>query len=303
MATYPAHGLHLQQRHPNRWLLLAIVAAAALAGVGAWALVDHYTGGTTKATTGSATLASTGVANKYIAALDKLDPSALTPIVAKSAVSIDWAYGSSTFHGAKTLKGNWAGVFAPEVSGDNHWRGSLRAATPKWAAVTWRWRGSTNPLTYEPFKMNGLSILDIENGKIVRETYYWDVPGRNPGDAGTVGRKYATALAAHQFGWGRTLRSLYGRDAIESSVGVAPSTQNVDNLIWGRWAMPSFMPLHASLCCAGPSFRLDNGKMRASWAVVNWVAKDASPGGGKVSGLSILQLNRQGKIIRETMYY
>jgi hypothetical protein len=300
MATYPTHGVHLRQRHPNRWLLLAIVVVAALVGAGAWALVNHYTGGSTETTTPQLTLTSSGVANKYIAALDKLQPSALTPILAKNAVSIDWAYERSPFHSAKTLEGNWAGVFA--ASAPAHWRGSLRAAAPTWAAVTWRWRGSTNPFTFKPFAMNGLSILNIKNGKIVRETYYYDVPGRNPGIAGTVGRKFATALAAHQFGWGRTLRSLYSKDAIESSVGVAPSTQNVDNLIWGRWAMPSFMPLHASLCCAGPSFRLDNGKTRLSWAVVNWVAQDASPGGGKVSGTSILQL-KNGKIIRETMYY
>jgi hypothetical protein len=301
MATYPTHGVHLRQRHPGRWLLVALVVVAALVGAGAWALVDHYPGGTNAPTTGPATLTSSGVANKYIAALERLQPSALTPILAKNAVSFDWAYGSGPpFRSAKTLKRNWAGVIA--TSGDAHFRGSLQAAAPDWAAVTWRYRGSTNPITYEPFRMNGLSLLDIKHGKVVRETYYWDVPGRNPGIAATVGRKFATTLAADQFGWARTLRSLYSKDAIESSVGVAPSTQNVDNLIWGRWAMPSFMPLHASLCCAGPAFRLDNGKTRLSWAVVNWVAKDASPGGGKVSGVSILQLEN-GKIIRETMYY
>jgi hypothetical protein len=100
----------------------------------------------------------------------------------------------------------------------------------------------------------------------------------------------------------QTLRSLYTKNGIERSVGITPSTQNVDNLIWGRWAFPSFMPLRASLCCAGPSQRLDSGKVRPSWAVVNWVAQDGSPGGGKVSGVSILQL-KDGKIIRETMYY
>jgi hypothetical protein len=301
MATYLSRGIHLRQRYPNRWLLLAIVAVTAFVGAGAWALVDHYTAGTTEPRAGPATLTSSGVANKYIAALERLQPSALTPILAKNAVSIDWAYGSGPpFRSAKTLERNWAGVIA--TSGDAHFRGNLRAAAPNWAAVTWRFRGSTNPITYEPFRMNGLSILNIKQGKVVRETYYWDVPGRNPGIAAAVGRKFATALAAHRPGWGLTLRSLYGKDAIESSVGVAPSASNVDNLIWGRWAFPSFEPLHASLCCAGPSFRLDNGKVRLSWAVVNWVVQNASPGGGKVSGVSILQL-KNGKIIRETMYY
>ena len=302
MATYPTHGVHLWQPHLNRWLMLAIVVVAALVGAGAWALVNHYTGGTTETTTAAATGTSSDVANKYIAALDKLDPSALQPILAKNVVSIDWAYGSGPpFRSAETLERVWSGVFAS--SGDAHFRGSLRSAGPDWAAVTWRLRGSTNPVTSTPFTMNGLSILNIKNGRIIRETYYWDVPGRNPGIAATIGRKFATALSAHRQGWGLTLRSLYSKDAIESDVGVAPPpASHVNNLVWGRWAMPSFMPLHASLCCAGPSYRMDNGKTRLSWAVVNWVAQDASPGGGKVSGVSILQL-KNGKIIRETMYH
>jgi SnoaL-like protein len=279
---------------------LAIVVVAALAA-GAWAIVDHYTGGTTETTTRAATLTSTRVANTYVAALAKLQPSALTPILAANVVSVDWAYGDSgAFHSARTLERNWADVFT--ASGDAHFRGSLRAAAPDWAAVTWQLRGSTNPLTHEPFTMNGVSILNIKRGKIARETYYWDVPGRNPGIAATIGRRFATALTAHQPGWALTLRSLYSKDAIESDAGVAPSSRNVDNLIWGRFAMRSFRPLHASLSCAGPILRMDNGKTRPSWAVVNWVAQDASPGGGKVSGVSILQF-RNGKIIRETMYY
>lgn len=301
MATYPTHGIHLRQRHPNRWLLLAIVVVAALVGAGAWALVNHYAGETTGATTGSPTLASRRVANQYVVALDKLQPSALKPILATNVVSIDWAYGDSgAFHSAKTLERNWAGVFA--TSGDAHFRGSLRAAGPDWAAVTWRLRGSTNPLTNEPFTLNGLSILKIKNEKIVRETYYWDVPGRSPGVAGTIGKKFATALAAHHPGWALTLRSLYSKNATESDMGATLPAPSVKNLIWGRWAMPSFMPLHATLNCAGPTLRMDNGTTRPSWAVVNWVAQDVSPGGGKVSGVSILQL-KNGKIIHETMYY
>lgn len=303
MATYPTHGVHLRQRHPNRWLLVAIVVVAALVGAGAWALVDHYTGGTNKATTGPATVTPATVtphsvvANKYIAALEKLNPSALTPILAKNVVSTDWAYGSGPpFRSAKTLERVWAGVFAS--SGVAHFRASLRAAGPNWAAVTFRLRGSTNPVTSESFTMNGLSILNTKNGKIIRETYYWDVPGRSPGIAGLVGRQFATALAA-----GLTPRSLYTKGAIESYAGSTPAAHNGSDLIWNRWGTPSFTPLRASLQTAGPTLRLDNGKLRPSWAVVNWVANDAYPGGGKVSGVSILELNTHGKIVHETLYY
>jgi SnoaL-like domain len=304
MATYPTHGVHLRQRHPNRWLLVAIAVVAALVGAGAWALVDHYTGGTTETTTEPATLTSRGIASKYIAALERLHPYALTPILAKNAVSIDWPYGSSPFHSAKALERNWANVF--NASGDVHFRASLRAAAPNWAAVTHRTRGSTNPLTYKPFTMNGLSILDTKNGKIVRETYYYDVPGRNPGIAATVGSKYATALAAHQPGWGLTLGSLFSKNGAAevdmATYGQVTPVSGDSGLMWGRWANPSLLPADASLCCAGPSYRMDNGKMRNSWAVVKWVAQ-VYPAPGKVSGISILQLNRQGKIIRETLYY
>lgn len=41
MTTYPAHGMHLRQPHLKRWLVLGLVAAAALVGVGALAFVDH----------------------------------------------------------------------------------------------------------------------------------------------------------------------------------------------------------------------------------------------------------------------
>ena len=300
MASYPTHGLHLRHRHPNRWLLLT-VAVAAIVGAGAWALVDHYTGGTTGATTESPTLASRGIANQYIAALNRLDASALDPILNKNVVEVDWAYGDSgPFLGAAEMKAEWTDMF--RISGKTGWRGSVCCVAPSWAAVTYRWWGSTNPLTHKPFNMSGLSILEIKNGKIVRETLYWDVPGRSPGVAATTGRKFATTLAAHQPGWAATLKSLYSKDAIERDAGAVPSTRNVNNLIWGRWAMPSFTPLHASLNSAGPILRMESGTTRLSWAVVDWVAQDASPNGGKVSGVSILQF-RNDKIIRETMYH
>ena len=45
MTTYSAHRLHLRRPHPSPWLALALAAVAALVGFGAWALVDHYSGG------------------------------------------------------------------------------------------------------------------------------------------------------------------------------------------------------------------------------------------------------------------
>lgn len=45
MTTYPVHRAHLRLPHRGPWLVLAIVAVAALVGAGAWALVDHFSGG------------------------------------------------------------------------------------------------------------------------------------------------------------------------------------------------------------------------------------------------------------------
>lgn len=42
MTTYPAHGLHLRQPHLDLRLVLGLVVVAAVVGVGAWALADHY---------------------------------------------------------------------------------------------------------------------------------------------------------------------------------------------------------------------------------------------------------------------
>jgi hypothetical protein len=47
VTTYPSHRLHFGQPHPRLWLLAA-VALAALIGVGAYLLVDHYTGTSAK---------------------------------------------------------------------------------------------------------------------------------------------------------------------------------------------------------------------------------------------------------------
>ena len=44
MTTYPQHGIHAEGRH-SIVLLLAVAVVLAVVGVGAWLLVDHYTGG------------------------------------------------------------------------------------------------------------------------------------------------------------------------------------------------------------------------------------------------------------------
>jgi hypothetical protein len=221
--------------------------------------------------------------------------SRLQPILAKNEVEIDKGF-ASTWPGAATLEGNWAQVFGQ--MGDGGWRGSLCCAAPGWAAVTWTWWGSTNRLTVKPFKTNGLSILDIKKGKIVRETFYWNVPGRNAGIAPSVGRKYATALLVPAWG-ARPPSPLYSKNALRIDAAVAPSTQKVDHRIW---ANAGVTPLHASLCCAAPSQKSDNGKMARSWAAVVWEARVAGST-AKLSGVSILELNRRGKIARETLYH
>ena len=285
------------------WVVLAVMVAA----VGAASAVVANSGATSAAVTPSSpTNVARGVAEKYIAALDRLDPSGLRSILDKNVVGVDWAYGDSgAFHGAATLMQNWKGFLA--VSGEAVWRGSLCCAGPNWAAVTWRLSGSTNPLTNKPFNMKGLSIIVIKKAKIVRETVYYDLPGRSPGIAPSIARKYAAALASLK---PATISSLYSRDANQADMATGRKLANTNNAIVGNWqkVFASGGPTHwqGSLGCTGPPMRMDNGTTRRSWAVVAWAWSQAiNPSTHKpfkTNGVSILQLDKS-KIISETIYY
>jgi len=252
--------------------------------------------------TSTPTNVARSIAGKYIAALDKLETSPLLSILDPNVVDIDWADGTSPFYGASALATNWGGV----LSGA-HWRGSLWCAAPTWAAVTWRWWGSANALTSKPFSTKGLSILDIKNGKIIRETIYWNVMGRNPGVAPTVGNKYAAALGKLQ---PRAITTLYSPAAVRVDASTKLRLGNSGHGIVGGWekAFGVSAPTRwrGSLCCAGPRRRLDNGTMQASWVVVDWVwSSSTNPVTHKpveTHGVSILQIDK-GKITRETVYY
>lgn len=250
----------------------------------------------------SPTAVARGIAAKYVAALNRLDASALDPILDKNVVEVDWAYGNSgAFHGAAELKAEWADMF--RISGETGWRGSVCCAGPNWAAVTYRWWGSTNPLTNKPFSMKGLSLLEIKSGTIVRETIYWDVPGRSAGVAPAVGKQYAAALGKLQ---PQTLATLYGEHAVQVDKARNQEERDAGTIVhtWQQ-AFGDSTATHwrGSLCCAGPRMRMDNGTTRSSWAVVDWrwsqstVHKPIT-----TNGVSILTIYK-GKIVRETIYY
>ncbi len=155
--------------------------------------------------------------------------------------------------------------------------------------------------------MKGLSVLVIKKAKIVRETIYWDVPGRSPGIAPSIGRKYAAALASLK---PATISSLYSNDANQVDMATGRHLANTNNAIVGSWqkVFATGGPTHwqGSLGCAGPPMRLDNGTTRKSWAVVAWTwSQTTNPSTSKpfkTNGVSILQFEK-GKIISETIYY
>jgi hypothetical protein len=116
------------------------------------------------------------IAEEYVAALDQLDPWSQGPIFAKNAVEVDMAEGIQ-WHGDYVIAHNWADAFSDSESNTgkpSRWHGSLLGAAPSSAAVGWVWSGWDNLYTHKPFKTSGVSILEIKNGEITRESLYYN---------------------------------------------------------------------------------------------------------------------------------
>jgi len=113
------------------------------------------------------------VADRLIAAVSSGDSRRMGPVYALNAVQIDKA-GGEVMHGRNQIQTGWNNLVAA-VPGF-HWRGTVVSATPDHAVVSWVFSGQDNPYTHKPFVTPGVSILDIENGAISRETLYYNIP-------------------------------------------------------------------------------------------------------------------------------
>jgi hypothetical protein len=81
MTSYPhPHRAHLHWPRVNLWLVAVVVLAAALIGLGAWVLVDRYTGGST------ATENATSLIDNFNAAISRNDGKAIAALLTSDAV-------------------------------------------------------------------------------------------------------------------------------------------------------------------------------------------------------------------------
>jgi ketosteroid isomerase-like protein len=150
--------------------LVAVVGlASALVALGSWVLVDNFAGGG-----GNGSASSRQVAERFVAAMSKPDDNVgIAAVFAPNGVQIDKTL-NEVMRGRDAISAGWWELHS--TISDFHWHGNIVLATRDQAVVNWVMSGAGNPLNGKPFTTNGVSILDIKNGAIARETFYYPRP-------------------------------------------------------------------------------------------------------------------------------
>ena len=156
MTTYP-HHVDVRRPHVNYWLIAVVGLAAALVALGAWVLVDHYSGG------GGATQDATTLIDKTSTAFSTGDANAIPSLYAKNAVIRSIGVGE-TYVGVNAIRPLADGSFtvvrvAPVTVNGEYATSFMRLSTPGWSAMS-------------------ISVFQIKDGKIVRQWNF--VPGQTP---------------------------------------------------------------------------------------------------------------------------
>jgi hypothetical protein len=146
MTTYAPEAHRHRRLHVNPWLVAVVVLAAALVGVGAWLLVDRYTG------SDSATKEATTLIDNVNTAFTTNDASALPTYFASNAV-------------IRSLGQEYVGLNAIQSLASGTWQ------VERIAPVTVNGEYATTYLRLTAGDQAGTSVttFQIKDGKIVRQ--------------------------------------------------------------------------------------------------------------------------------------
>ena len=105
----------------------------------------------------------------WIGAIQALDLDKTVSFYADDIISEDPAY-QYRFTGRGEVKSMYVSVYAlPDVKFE--YTSSFVSGDGQWAAAKWIWSGTKGG---ESYSIPGVSILEIRDGKIVRETIYYN---------------------------------------------------------------------------------------------------------------------------------
>jgi SnoaL-like domain len=141
-------------------VLACVLGAALLLSGNASTAGRHLTGPTD---------VSKSVASKYIAALTRRDGKGLAALFTANATETDHTDGLSV-SGAESIAGAWQDAFN---TAGYRFHGSVRCAGKDWAAVDFLTTGKNSMYQGGTVRTPGVSILELKNGKIMRETLYY----------------------------------------------------------------------------------------------------------------------------------
>ena len=158
MTTHP-HHIDVRRPHVNYWLVAVIGLAAALVALGAWVIVDRYTGGS------GATQDATALIDDLNTAYSTGDPSAIGSLYASNAVIRSIGVGE-TYTGVRAIRPLADGSFTVERIAPVTVNGEYAMTFAKLTDLV----GQRSTRSF--------SVFQIKDGKVVRQWNF--VPGQTP---------------------------------------------------------------------------------------------------------------------------
>ncbi|HKZ58887.1 MAG TPA: nuclear transport factor 2 family protein, partial [Candidatus Thermoplasmatota archaeon] len=103
------------------------------------------------------------------AALEALDVDAIVALYADDAELRDASTGES-FRGSERIRRMFLELFS--APGAEFAHVSVREG-PAWGVIEWTWSSKTKG-SDKPLRIRGVSVLELAENKVVRETFYYD---------------------------------------------------------------------------------------------------------------------------------